>query len=553
LTNAVSSPSIIPIRMLFQVLALSVYECLASRAWSIRLSRTLTARSDNPTACIRPECRIAPTPDADSEVHLCYAAYQNSQVCTKAWTDLLDSVADSDCRDSLNKSARECTSKAHDALVHEMFGAVGCSETALCSIASAKINAYSVACQKVTDGYRSFFCNDVIIASDVEGLRDSLHCPCTTLNDGGGRSGAVLQITSDGRYIIKGIKKSEMPVLVEMRDEFESQELLSKWSYVDPKNSLVIMPNSHDVSVQGVRATLGVASYSMGEECDAMRGGELKVSNSGRWDVKPLPIKSPHRRKMLAILAERQWKPNGMHGWGVLTKTVERNLIFLNEHDLIDYSLLFSLFEIPATPASQCELWTEVSSKAPTQCLIQDDCEAGRRAAPIPIEYPRNFSGADRLHEVDGDFVVGNPTAMQPWSNGILPSALLQRSSSQGKCEVLCVTIIDYLMVFGTTRRMENVVKGGRWTKYKTKSLELWECVGDLQRHGCEKYLALACQELEKTRRSSSWCSSSSLTEQAIDDEGDLEDFFHSDSDSGGSGNEDDELFFGPLEGSEQW
>lgn len=496
--------------MHFQVFVLSICAPFASRVQSLRLSNRYSI-VEEATHCISPRCHKEPSVDAADEAHLCFMAFDHARRSTTEWHDLVRSTTIAGCHAPVDLGA------AQRKLDRLMFSSDGCAQTDLCSIASAKLDAYSMVCH--ASSFR--FCRDVLVARDIISLPRSLHCPCLTLDDGGGRSGAVLQVTHDKKYIVKGIKSDEMPVLMDMYTDFEGQVLLNAWSYIDPTRTLVIMPNSHDVSVHGLHAAMGV-TYASDPQCQKLRGGVVRASFSDGWDVKPLPIKSPHRKRMLATLVEKRWRPNHMLGWAKLTKQMKRNIGFLSQNDLIDYSLLFSLFVTPAPERIPgCNLYTELSSDAPSRCLITPSCNAGERAEPIPIASAsarprRNYS--DRI-------IIGAPptdSTVPIWQS----SSFIEQSLIGTECQALCVTIIDYLMVFSTKRWFENEFKGQRWTGYAQKVLKLWRCLGDLKAPDCEEYLQLGCQELHEQGKSSSWCSELKSQNDHIVDDADLDALF---------------------------
>merc|ERR1712232_976110 len=131
---------------------------------------------------------------------------------------------------------------------------------------------------------------------------------------------------------------------------------MGKWSYIDAAKSIGVMPNGNHSSFYSITMESS-KKPDVQEECASMTPsegdlGNLSIIQEGGWDVKPFPIESHHRALLLATLVEQKLKLKEMTGWSRITVILESSLNFLDEHNLVDYSLLIAMFK--PGPAHSC-------------------------------------------------------------------------------------------------------------------------------------------------------------------------------------------------------
>jgi len=479
-----------------------------------------------------------------TDERLCRLAFNFSQSCRDPWKQLLKEL-DGTCyapRDSA-ESLERCESRNNMKLVRRLFNDTACVKEDLCGFAAAKLQALYVTCQSnAVRKMRLFDECKWVKSPDRDDLYKSLHCPCMTLNPEASRSGAVIQRTQDERYIVKSIKSTEMPRLVELLDYFVGRPLLNRWSYIDEGRNIVSMPNAFLPETYGLTSSLGFQTppvESPSRVCGGSDGDPLLVDNDHGWDLKPLPIKSADRVPALSHLVKHELKLNEMSGWGELSAKLAETVGDLHGKKLVDYSLLLSIFATSTSATASCRPFIELNAAEP-QCLVTPECQKGANTRPVLVPV-RPHSGTSRHNrwrdEFDqrndteravDDFVVGSPPreglAIPPSffsdpkrtafsSRDVVESANVAQQAHatetwSGECHAVCVTVIDYLMKFTTSRKVENAFKDYRWSKYSSKVAKLWRCMGDITQVGCETYLKIACDDLYLTSNDiqSSWC-----------------------------------------------
>lgn len=497
-----------------------------------------TASSVDSVPCIVSDCgRIGagrPHPGGvDRRYHLdtdlCVGAYREALGCSKRWLHLLRVADPGECSGLGDQSKHAsfvgsaevgtCESTANVNMMTRMFDDGGCVENDLCSFAMARLSALSLACR---DGSRLACHSDRVSA-----LIQSLKCPCSNIVSGASRSHAIIQRTSDGLYIVKGIKDSEMPVLQNLVHRMPHGTLLNGWAYTLPARRLVIMPNAYHGATYGLHVSWVNRGQPDFERCSSSLLGRIKMTLRQGYDIKPLPIKSSQRKFVFGHLVRRQWKLQDMAGWAEVTSKFLSSLWFLDHENLVDYSLLVALFEADVPDDAQCSPYIELSSES-RQCLVTADCAAGAHASAIQIQMPPSRGSSrptggefhdESLPGYNDQLFDNSPMEREPFFYRNTSSSFADMSMArQGKCEAICVAVIDYLMKFSLVRKLENALpwKQFRWSDYAKKTEQMWHCLGDLTQRGCEEYLQLGCEELaDSTAVSNSrWCAGISLEEQ---------------------------------------
>jgi hypothetical protein len=188
----------------------------------------------------------------------------------------------------------------------------------------------------------------------------------------------------------------------------------------------------------------------------------------GGYDVKPKPAKSAERAPLLAQIVRHQWRLKEWHGWADLMPQLNETLQFLRDEHLVDYSPLVSLWTVSGgngTIGPGCE--PRLLGNAPRKCVLSQKCSL----APLgPHDQDDFFAFQSDLREPGGT-----------------------------QCDLVCVTVVDYLMQFGWTRRIESYFKEGKWTDYDRKVSHLVRCMGDLVADDCREYREIGCTQLWET------------------------------------------------------
>eukprot|EP00931_Biecheleriopsis_adriatica_P064574 TRINITY_DN39336_c0_g1_i1.p1 TRINITY_DN39336_c0_g1~~TRINITY_DN39336_c0_g1_i1.p1 ORF type:complete len:578 (-),score=79.09 TRINITY_DN39336_c0_g1_i1:33-1766(-) len=488
-----------------------------------------------------PACSQVLEGDAASETEraLCRAAQFEASQCSYEWSGLLKMGTKSSCGGSTDAAAAhggECEGQENEEMIKKIFGNDGCAVDDLCSFAAAKLSAWEVACR----GRIRRACPHELHSGSALELLQSLLCPCSTIASAASRSGAVIQKTHDGLYIVKRIKQSEMPQLLVLLDQLPTERsLLAQWSYVDTSRHIVIMPNAFHSDTYGLHAGwINRGGDPAFQSCQT----KIDIRLEKDFDIKPLPITSAERRSVLELLVQRQWRLQDMSAWNLVTDTLLRSLGFLERWNLVDYSLLLAFFSTEAAEDSRCSPYMELTSKS-SQCIVTPDCAPGVYSHAMAIEKPHR-RGAVELSPDVGHLYGQGPPAHGPlpsydprlFGSGLGPMSSFHRNSAsfmesskspQGSCEMLCVTVVDYLMEFSLVRQLESAMKQHRWDDYATKTKQMWYCLGDLTQPGCEEYLQLGCEELARRAPdagpSSPWCGDVSLEKRVDEGEGELE------------------------------
>lgn len=330
-----------------------------------------------------------------------------------------------------------------------------CEHTDLCLQAAALLGAELVVCSHVMDGVshptdcgsakmtdaESSLCKRAANSTDQisysAGLITSLRCPCKNLHPEGSRSKSIIQRTSDRKFIVKQIKADEMLVLSELNVPNHPNVMLNGWSHADPLRRLVVMPNMMEPANQLYGIFCGDDRDSDPLDKKIATLGD-DGSKSLAWDVKPLPAKSKERSRFLAFLVRKRVKLNEWKGWDSTGMTLRNTLRWLAMNNLVDYSMFISAFRLSSNMTPECK-----------------------------IEARRNNCFKD------------------------------PRCAQEGKeCNIICLTVLDYLMEYSIGRQLESTWKKRKWHNYKDKTSDFFDCLGDLTSSKCEKYLDLGCQQM---------------------------------------------------------
>jgi len=144
------------------------------------------------------------------------------------------------------------------------------------------------------------------------------------------------------------------------------------------------------------------------------------------FDTKPLPAKSNARSKFIRKLAELGFLPKAQHTyqaqtsqWNDLEEALLKDVELLSvktqeDESLVDYSLLYELY--------------------------------------------------------------GPSMNVRDPGPGCVSSFECFYREGEGKCWVLCVSVIDYFITFGPMRKLESFFKGGKFNGFGTKVVEMLHC-----------------------------------------------------------------------------
>lgn len=405
--------------------------------------------------CIASRCEKPDHVKNPMDQRLCHAALQQASQCTESWRQAA-SVAMQVCPAEITQDNAQ-----NQALVKRLFGRGGCDSAGFCDMAFARLLAMQVVCGESKDAHPA--CNE-LHGQDALGVTGSLSKPCTVVKSDASRSDAVILRSEDELYIVKSIKRTEMPTLLRYKDEFETQPLLVRWRYIDPGKNVVVMPNAHHPSEYALSVVQTDTASGRKQQM------HVSINYMGRWDLKPLPITSAHRPTFLAMLVEREWRLRDMKNWDSLVLALQHTFAWLEAKNLIDYSLIPTLFEYRSRHSSKSKVALEGN-----HCLFSSVSPSASSSA------------------ADAGAGVGAGAA----------------DSSETVCEALCFKVIDYLMEFTMRRQMENLAKGKRWTNWAEKMASFLNCLGDLTQVECIPYLQIGCDQFGSP---SPWCTSRLLS-----------------------------------------
>lgn len=304
----------------------------------------------------------------------------------------------------------------------------------------------------------------------LEQVGRSLLCGCDSLRPAGSRrEGSIFQRSRNGLYIVKLLSQSDVEnqkrLVLGALKHSGRHPLLENPVYFDAHRRAIVMKNFFNAAAIGLTAeqVLPAGAHS---QCAQNLGVDLLWH--GGYDVKPKPAKSAERAPFLAQIVRHQWRLKDWHGWADLMPQLNETLQFLKDENLVDYSLLVSLWTASAqngTRAPSCE--PRLLGSAPRKCVLSPRCSA----APAGPE------------DQDGFF------------------AFQSGSGAPGgtQCDLVCVTVVDYLMEFDWTRRIESYFKEGKWTNYARKVSHLAQCMGDLTADNCREFREIGCTQLWET------------------------------------------------------
>merc|ERR1740138_445480 len=82
---------------------------------------------------------------------------------------------------------------------------------------------------------------------------------------------------------------------------------------------------------------------------------------------------------------------------------------------------------------------------------------------------------------------------------GTMPDPGSHGGTATHRCDLACITVVDYLMKFTYSRRVENWLKQKKWTNYDQKVRHLVNCMGDILADDCREYRLTGCTQLGET------------------------------------------------------
>lgn len=86
------------------------------------------------------------------------------------------------------------------------------------------------------------------------------------------------------------------------------------------------------------------------------------------------------------------------------------------------------------------------------------------------------------------------------------------------RCDLVCLTVVDYLMEYDFKRQLENMFKDGKWSQYDEKVSHIVQCIGDILSDDCQEYLQMGCTQLWETNGVTldelTWCREFSFTQR---------------------------------------
>jgi len=305
----------------------------------------------------------------------------------------------------------------------------------------------------------------------LERVGRSLLCGCDSLRPLGSRRGgdSIFQRSKDGLYIVKLLSQSDTEsqqrLTLGALKRAARYPLLEEPVYFDAHRRAIVMKNFFNAAAIGLTAEQILPAGSP-SHCAEDLG--VDVSWHGGYDVKPKPAKSTERAPLLAQLVRHQWRLREWHGWAELMPQLNETLALLRDEHLVDYSPLVSFWAASASNRSAgpgCE--PRLVGRAPRRCVLSPRCSVAP-AGPLDQDDSFAFQSAS-----------GVPGGTQ--------------------CELACVTLVDYLMHFDWTRRIESYFKEGKWTDYDRKVSHLVQCMGDLLADGCREYREIGCTQLWET------------------------------------------------------
>jgi len=255
------------------------------------------------------------------------------------------------------------------------------------------------------------------------------------------KSGAAFIFSGDGRFIMKSIRESEFKVFTGQLVERIAVHARLDSATCSPEDSSWCWASHALAHTTLVVPLLALSNAKQSEYWIAMPASAPLRSlatlhddaSSSVWgtvryfDTKPLPAKSNARPEFLQKLPYLGFLPKQQETdaaqtsqWSNLEATLSKDVELLSvktreDESLVDYSLLFELYQ-------------------PSKKVLDP--------------------GPGCISSVDCFFPEG-----------------------RGRCRVLCVSIIDYLVTYGPMRRLESFVKGGKFNGYGTKVVAMLRCL----------------------------------------------------------------------------
>lgn len=392
------------------------------------------------------------------------------------------------------------------------FGRFKCEHNDLCSAVAARVAvlltacgtgsgryaggmgvippAKEVTCQQVADirvdieivgACRRLVKNQGNNLSSLARLGSSLLCGCDTLSPPGSRrSGdANFQRSKDNMYIVKLMSfddATKQESLLQDRLGVKTMPpLLETHVYFDARRRAMVMKNFFDAEAIGLTAQWRFpewAKWACRHDVSEQPWG-VDLIWQGGYDVKPKPSKSAERAPLLAQIIRHHWKLKEWSGWLDMVSRLHVALRFLKEKELVDYSPLVSVWTASAqnrTPSPDCE--PRLVGTAPRKCLLSPEC----------------FMVTDPQHDQHDFFDFESMS-----DHGHSASIQSQR------CDLVCLTVVDYLMEYGYKTQLENLFKKRKWSKYDEKVSHLVQCMGDILSDDCREYLQMGCTQLWET------------------------------------------------------
>jgi len=303
--------------------------------------------------------------------------------------------------------------------------------------------------------------NPQLAISAIRDLRRSFATGNSTVagENSASKSGAAFIHSGDGRFIIKSIRSSEFTAFngelvdkIAARAKFELADCRSDNTTLHgtvARSSMVLDPPwcwmTHALAHTTLMVPLLAFSnpkrneYWIAMPAAAQMRGLVSSHNLidmlpwgpvSYFDTKPLPAKSNARPQFLRKLPQLGFLPRAYRShpshtaqWNDLEEALLKDVGLLSAKteesaasaNLVDYSLLFELYQ-------------------PSRKVRE----------PGP---------------------------------GCISSAECFYKEGTGGCWVLCVSIIDYLVTFGPMRKLESMFKGGKFSGYGTKVIEMLQCM----------------------------------------------------------------------------
>eukprot|EP00929_Paragymnodinium_shiwhaense_P033640 TRINITY_DN18437_c0_g1_i1.p1 TRINITY_DN18437_c0_g1~~TRINITY_DN18437_c0_g1_i1.p1 ORF type:complete len:1058 (-),score=216.57 TRINITY_DN18437_c0_g1_i1:222-3395(-) len=172
------------------------------------------------------------------------------------------------------------------------------------------------------------------------------------------------------------------------------------------------------------------------------------------FDVKPVPSRAPQMPDLMlrlrALRKEMGIPLKDFHGWAALRKSLVTDLIFLDEFNVIDESLIVQV------------------------------------AGPVTVSYAADKDVVSALNEV---LFGGSPRcAFHLREREVHRGAKPEDITISADLSVVCVTVLDYLLTLSPVKHIQNAIQKYRWNAYGKKLLKLFDCLGDATVDACESY-----------------------------------------------------------------